>query len=73
MMVKNEKQTTSMMYKTLISGIFSHLDDKNIGNSNPTKLTSENFRKIEACKGKIKFKCIYLFISFNLHIFKLIF
>jgi hypothetical protein len=68
-MVKNPKQTTSMMYKALISGIFSYLEYKAIGNFNPSTLINAFGRNIEACKGDWLNNFHNIFFLFALNLF----
>jgi predicted DNA-binding protein len=50
-MIRNTKQTTATIYKALITGMLSNLDDIALGNSCQSKLVETNPRIFGACKG----------------------
>jgi hypothetical protein len=60
----NEKQTTSTIYKALITGMLN-IDDPTLGNSNPTKLVLDYSRIFEACQGIYNFSHICTTMSLS--------
>ena len=53
---RNPKQTAASIYKSLVIGMLSSLDDIALGNLSPTSLIDSNSRLFDACKGILKFK-----------------
>lgn len=53
-MQSQDKASTSIIYRALISGILHFIDDKCLGNFNGDLLQDKYTEIIEACKGNIK-------------------
>jgi hypothetical protein len=47
-----QSKDTSVIYRSLISGILHLIDDKSLGNLNADLIQEKFEEKIKACKGK---------------------